>query len=279
MVSVTSSLPASLDGMVANARQLCPHERIEYFEKLLRDCSVMEIRFIASIVENILSSNYGCFGSVEDELPLLLGNIEKLKSFGDKLHMDDKRHQLSIILCLLKSRERMEVTKAISEIFQKIPDAVRKMNSTNSLTVLAAHEILLLFSLAMCHPAFEFSQKYNFYTSLQSVVDILQPALGDGDKESCILLNSSLNDLVVNNNQIGSDKIDSSKPFKISQDDDIAFIKVEVPITSSPNGAKPGNRYKSVTVKTDDLVNAFAEVCFFYMVFSQHFFPFSEIGC
>lgn len=141
-------------------KDLDSYKRIDVLYDLLNMCLPFELRFLGSCVEEIGKHSYQ-----ELRGPAILANdyekLSKDSTLNQSLNDDNVRHRILIYLSLLNSRNYVVAnwlyknylrTECIEELVVK--------NNVKSESLLG--EFLLLYTMALHHPAFTFEQKLYF---------------------------------------------------------------------------------------------------------------------
>ncbi|XP_045470308.1 extensin isoform X3 [Harmonia axyridis] len=150
-------------------KDLDSYKRIDVLYDLLNMCLPFELRFLGSCVEEIGKHTYQ-----ELRGPALLANdYEKLTkdtSLNQSLLDDNIRHRVLIYLSLLSSRN-YTVANWLYKNFLRTECVEEFLLKTSVKSDNLLSEFLLLYTMALHHPAFTFEQKLFFGNLLNRLVD------------------------------------------------------------------------------------------------------------
>ncbi|KAL3282013.1 hypothetical protein HHI36_005216 [Cryptolaemus montrouzieri] len=150
-------------------KDLDGYKRIDVLYNLLNMCLPFELRFLGSCVEEIGKHTYQ-----ELRGPALLANdYEKLSkdtTLNQSLLDDNVRHRILIYLSLLSSRNYTVANWLYKNYLRTecIEDFFLKINVKSDVLL---SEFLLLYTMALHHPAFTFEQKLFFGNILNRLVE------------------------------------------------------------------------------------------------------------
>lgn len=184
-------------------KDLDSFKRIDVLYELLNMCLPFEIRFIGSCIEELGKHTYQ-----ELRGPAITANdLEKLSkdvSFNQGLLDEGVRHRLLIYLSLLSSRNY----SVASWMYRKLlrTDALEEyLVKEKGRDEILHSEFLLLFTMALHHPAFTFEHKQFFSKILAGLIDIREnrisakhsalgypPGFGYPTQKVCLSLNKFL---------------------------------------------------------------------------------------
>lgn len=151
-------------------KDLDSYKRIDVLYELLNMCMPFELRFIGSCIEELGKDTYQ-----ELRGPSLTANdVEKLSkdvSLNQGILEEGVRHRVLIYLSLLSSRNYSVATWLYRKLLrteyleeQVLKDS-RKDEGLNN-------EFLLLFTMALHHPAFTFEQKQFFSRIIAALIEL-----------------------------------------------------------------------------------------------------------
>lgn len=150
-------------------RDLQPHKRIDYMCGMLQMCLPMELRFMGSYVEDLAKKDFHELRESEGKA----NSHHELKKFSET---DDRvfRTKMAVYLALLHS-SNMSCSNIIFQLLEnRVLDA---LTVSDSMDVMTVHNILLVLSMAMNHPAFSYHQKtrmYDHYKSAKQAAERIQ---------------------------------------------------------------------------------------------------------
>ncbi|XP_053402687.1 zinc finger CCHC domain-containing protein 2-like [Mercenaria mercenaria] len=136
-------------------KNLSPHKRIDYMCGMLQMCLPMELRFIGSYVEDLARKDFHQLRESEGKA----NNRHELSKFNET---DGRvfRTKMAVYLALMHSSNRT----CSNIIFRLLEKHVREaLTVIDTMDVITVHNILLVLSMAMNHPAFTFHQKSRMY--------------------------------------------------------------------------------------------------------------------
>ncbi|XP_072377066.1 uncharacterized protein [Diabrotica undecimpunctata] len=150
-------------------KDLESHNRIDLVYELLNMCLPFEVRFFGSCIEELGRLTY-----LELRGPSITANdVEKLSKDGSFTHgiLDESvRHRLIIYMSLLSSNNCSVANWFYQNLLRT--DSIDEYLKEKGKDEMIHSEFLLLFTMALHHPAFTFEQKQFFNRVLMSLIDI-----------------------------------------------------------------------------------------------------------
>ncbi|CAG9826133.1 unnamed protein product [Diabrotica balteata] len=150
-------------------KDLESHNRIDLVYELLNMCLPFEVRFFGSCIEELGRLTY-----LELRGPSITANdVEKLSKDGSFTHgiLDESvRHRLIIYMSLLSSNNCSVANWFYQNLLRT--DSIDEYLKEKGKDEMVHSEFLLLFTMALHHPAFTFEQKQFFNRVLMSLIDI-----------------------------------------------------------------------------------------------------------
>lgn len=149
-------------------KDLDSYKRIDVLYNLLNMCLPFELRFLGSCVEEMGKHTYQEFRG----LAITANDHEKLSkdsTFDGGFQDKNVRHRLALYLSLLSSRNYA----AANFLYKKLSrtDFVEEIVKGHVQDEQLHSETLLLFTMALYHPAFTFEQKQYFGQVLSRLID------------------------------------------------------------------------------------------------------------
>lgn len=139
-------------------------KRVRLLHQLLHMCHPLELRFIASCVEAACQSSYSGFN--HDYISA--NNPGSLRILTNPIDCDMRR-TLLIYMCLLRSNnklcsvilyEKLVGSKGLYDYCNYLLQELTSRGNLKSEDEEAVEELVLLYTMAALHPAFEFSDRY-----------------------------------------------------------------------------------------------------------------------
>ncbi|CAG9854365.1 unnamed protein product [Phyllotreta striolata] len=150
-------------------KDLDSHDRIDLMYELLNMCLPFELRFFGSCIEELGKHTYQ-----ELRGPTLMANdLEKLSkdaSFSQGVVDESVRHRLIIYLSVLSSRNYNVANWVFNNALRT--DSIEEYLKDNGKEEMLISEFLLLYTMALHHPAFTFEQKQFFSRVLVNIIGI-----------------------------------------------------------------------------------------------------------
>ncbi|XP_057671183.1 uncharacterized protein LOC130902915 isoform X1 [Diorhabda carinulata] len=150
-------------------KDLDSHNRIDLVYELLNMCLPFELRFFGSCIEELGRHTY-----LELRGPSITANdLEKLSkdtSFNHGILDESVRHRLIIYLSLLSSRNYSVANWLYRKLLRT--DSIEEFLKEKWKDEMLHSEFLLLYTMALHHPAFIFEQKQFFSRVLMNLIDI-----------------------------------------------------------------------------------------------------------
>ncbi|XP_050501763.1 proline-rich protein 36 isoform X4 [Diabrotica virgifera virgifera] len=150
-------------------KDLDSHNRIDLVYELLNMCLPFEVRFFGSCIEELGRLTY-----LELRGPSITANdLEKLSKDGSFTHgiLDESvRHRLIIYMSLLSSNNCSVANWFYQNLLRT--DSIDEYLKEKGKEEMLHNEFLLLFTMALHHPAFTYEQKQFFNKVLMSLIDI-----------------------------------------------------------------------------------------------------------
>lgn len=146
------------------------YKRIDVLYELLNMCIPFELRFLGSCIEELGKHTYQ-----ELRGPAINANdlerLAKEASFTQTLIDENVRHKVLIYLSLLSSRNYSVANWMYKNVLRTdwLEDCIVKGNINDEIV---QSEFLLLFVMALHHPAFTFEQKLHFNHILSLLIEL-----------------------------------------------------------------------------------------------------------
>lgn len=142
------------------------HQRIPFLRQLVNMCHPLELRFIASCVEDACRTDYQALRTSE----LHANSQTVLKSLTTPLDVE-ARNKIIIYLCLLNSTNKLCSRilnqkicdyDSVSQFCDEVHKHMRDGDLPTSQELRTLEELRLLYTLAYLHPSFDFSERQHF---------------------------------------------------------------------------------------------------------------------
>ena len=149
-------------------KNLSPHKRIDYLCGMLHICLPLELRFVGSYVEDLAKKDSVHLREHEGKA----NNREELSKFSE-IDAKSFRTRMAIYLALLRSSNRTCSSLIYQLLENNIKQTLTVMDNMDEMTV---HNILLVLSMAMNHPAFSYHEKirmYGYYNTAYETATLL----------------------------------------------------------------------------------------------------------
>ncbi|KAK9870439.1 hypothetical protein WA026_008007 [Henosepilachna vigintioctopunctata] len=150
-------------------KDLDSYKRIDVLYDLLNMCLPFELRFLGSCVEDIGKHTYQ-----ELRGPAILANdydkLSKDTTLNQNLLDDSVRHRILIYLSLLTSRN-YTIANWLYKSHLRTERVEEFLQKTNFKSEVLLSEFLLLYTMALHHPAFTFEQKLFFGNVLSRLME------------------------------------------------------------------------------------------------------------
>lgn len=151
-------------------KDLESYKRIDCLYELLNMCVPFELRFLGTCVEEIGKRTYQELLTPTDTA----NSLDKLKKdalFNQGVCEESVRHRLLLSLSLLTSRN-VNVAEWLYKKLLRTDYVDDGIICEISKSEVLQSEFLLMYTMALYHPAFNFDQKQDFYTVLARLIDI-----------------------------------------------------------------------------------------------------------
>lgn len=154
-------------------KHLSPHKRIDFMCGMLHLCLPLELRFLGSYVEDLAKKDFLHLRESESKA----NSRQEMGKFSD---VDDKtfRTKMAVYLALLHSSNRTCSNIIYDLLENHMHNALTLINRMDEQNI---HNILVVLTMAMNHPAFSYSQKtkmFEFYRiALEAAEQILNKVL------------------------------------------------------------------------------------------------------
>ena len=147
-------------------KNLSPHKRIDFMCGMLNMCHPMELRFLGSFIEDLAKKDFLHLRESE-------GKANSRNELLNLTLIDENlfRTKMAVFLGLLHSSNRHCSTIIFNLIDNHVQQAFTVRDNMDTLTV---HNILLVLSMGMYHPAFTHSQRTRMYEHYRCACEALE---------------------------------------------------------------------------------------------------------
>ena len=144
-------------------KNLSPHKRIDFMCGLLNMCHPMELRFLGSFIEDLAKKDFLHLRESE-------GKANSRHELSNLTLVDENlfRTKVAVFLGLLHSSNRHCSTIIFNLIDNHVQQAFTVRDNMDSMVI---HNILLVLSMGMYHPAFSHGQRTKMYEHYKAACD------------------------------------------------------------------------------------------------------------
>lgn len=163
------------DELCASFKNLRSADRIDLMCGLLQLCVPLELRFIGSYLEDLARKDY----SELKEFETKANDSEALRETPVNEATKDSCGALNVYISLLHS-DNSFCAHVLFNMLRGLKDLIQdsvKQSSSSDIPAMCdfemADDILLLFTMALHHPAFTFSQRFQLYSDRKALKSLL----------------------------------------------------------------------------------------------------------
>jgi len=146
-------------------------ERIDLMCALLQLCVPLELRFLGSHLEELARKEYSSLRKYE----IISNDLSSLKDANDSVSVDRVNSSwlcvLNVYLSLLHS-DNTTCAHVLFCVLSRLEQAVQVQTDIDNNTDLVL-DLVLLFTMAVHHPAFTYSQRQQLYSSCKKIEKLL----------------------------------------------------------------------------------------------------------